>query len=271
MAEEVPSYGQLQEQVAKAANRGRVTRILELGTGTGVTARTVLAMHPRAHLVGIDESAEMLAAARRVLPAEVALRVARLEDPLPPGPFDLVVSALTVHHLDGARKAELFHRVANVLAPGGQFVLGDLIVPDDRRDAVTPIDGVYDKPSTLAEQLAWLRAAGFVATTAWLERDLAVLVGDLEDQERGDMHHAEEEIRALVSAETAAWNTRDASALAALFHPDTVWPWPPNPAAHDPMQWVIPSEGTTASVGRPPGRGSLTHTIWFITGGRRCV
>jgi ketosteroid isomerase-like protein len=54
------------------------------------------------------------------------------------------------------------------------------------------------------------------------------------------MNEAEERIRALVNAETAAWDARDANALAALFHPDTVWPWPPNAAAHDPMQWVIP-------------------------------
>ena len=43
----------------------------------------------------------------------------------------------------------------------------------------------------------------------------------------------EEEIRALVDAETAAWNARDANALVSLFHPDTVWPWPPDSAAHD--------------------------------------
>jgi ketosteroid isomerase-like protein len=51
---------------------------------------------------------------------------------------------------------------------------------------------------------------------------------------------AEEEIRALVDRETAAWNARDADTLVSLFHPDTVWPWPPNSAAHDPMQWVMP-------------------------------
>ena len=51
---------------------------------------------------------------------------------------------------------------------------------------------------------------------------------------------AEEEIRALVNAETAAWNARDANALVSLFHPDTVWPWPPDSTAHDPMQWVMP-------------------------------
>ena len=54
------------------------------------------------------------------------------------------------------------------------------------------------------------------------------------------MNEAEQEIRTLVDAETTAWTARDASALAALFHPDTVWPWPPNSTAHDPMQWVMP-------------------------------
>ena len=180
MAEEVPSYGRLQDEVAAAASRDRVARILDLGTGTGVTACRVLEVHPHARLVGVDESREMLAAAAQVLPAETDLRVARLEDPLPPGPFDLVVTALAVHHLDGPRKADLFHRVAGVLESGGRFVLGDLIVPDDPNDVVTPVDGIYDKPSTEAEQLAWLRAAGFTAITTWRERDLAVFSSELE-------------------------------------------------------------------------------------------
>ena len=53
----------------------------------------------------------------------------RIEDPLPEGPFDLVASALCVHHLDGAAKAELFGRVRDALAPDGLFVLGDVVVP----------------------------------------------------------------------------------------------------------------------------------------------
>lgn len=51
---------------------------------------------------------------------------------------------------------------------------------------------------------------------------------------------AEQQIRAMVDAETAAWNARDADALVSLFHPDTVWPWPPNADAHDPLTWVLP-------------------------------
>lgn len=179
MAEEVPGYEQLQEQVA-AATRGRpATRILDLGTGTGVTARRVLSAHPNAHLVGIDASARMLAVARETLPAGSDLMVSRLEDPLPAGPFDLVVSALAVHHLDGSGKQDLFRRLADVMAPGARLVLGDVVVPDDPADVVTPIDGDHDRPSTAAEQLIWLTEAGFTPAAFWLQGDLAVLTGDL--------------------------------------------------------------------------------------------
>jgi tRNA (cmo5U34)-methyltransferase len=136
----------------------------------------VLDLHPAAELIGIDESAEMLAAAAAHVPA-ADLRVHRLEEPLPEGPFDLIVSALAVHHLDGAGKAELFSRIAERLRPDGRFVLGDVVVPEDPADIVTPIDGVYDKPSTVAEQLEWLAAAGFSAQVVWQRQDLAVIVG----------------------------------------------------------------------------------------------
>jgi tRNA (cmo5U34)-methyltransferase len=178
MGEEVPAYHRLQDEVAEATRGGAVARILELGTGTGVTARRVLALHPQAEFVGIDASSRMLQVARDSLPPAVDLRVARIQAPLPEGPFDLVVSALAVHHLDAAGKEDLFRRVAKVLAPGGRLVLGDLIVPVDPADVVTPIDGVYDTPSSVSDQLIWMTRAGFSAKVAWLERDLAVLIGE---------------------------------------------------------------------------------------------
>jgi tRNA (cmo5U34)-methyltransferase len=166
---EIPAYERLQDELADAT-RGADGPILDLGTGTGVTAHRVKQLHPRAHVTGLDENAEMLA--RAELDATV---VARLEDPLPPGPFGLVTSALAVHHLDGPGKADLFARIARILQPGGVFVLGDLIVPEDPADVVTEIDGVYDRPSTLAEQLRWLADAGLTAETTWRQQDLAVI------------------------------------------------------------------------------------------------
>ncbi len=50
----------------------------------------------------------------------------------PPGPFELVASALCVHHLDGEEKQRLFERVRERLEAGGRFVLGDVVVPAPR-------------------------------------------------------------------------------------------------------------------------------------------
>ena len=179
MRSEVPAYDELQEAVAGATRPVSARRVLDLGTGTGETASRVLAVHDDAFLVGLDESDEMLTMARQTLPAaRVELKVSRLQDPLPSGPFEVVVSALAVHHLDGAAKAELFGRVHAVVSPGGRFVLGDVVIPDKPADAVTPVDGEYDRPDTVEDQLRWLGEAGFVATATWQCGDLAVMVAD---------------------------------------------------------------------------------------------
>jgi tRNA (cmo5U34)-methyltransferase len=172
---DVPHYDLLQDEIAAATADVAATRILELGVGTGETARRVLALHPGAKLVGIDSSEEMLAVAREALPGEGDLRVGRLEDPLPEGPFDLVVSALAVHHLDGAGKRDLFRRIAAVLERDGVLVLGDVVVPEQPEDAVTPLTPDFDRPDRLDDVLGWLRESGLDAETTWERRDLAVV------------------------------------------------------------------------------------------------
>jgi tRNA (cmo5U34)-methyltransferase len=169
MHEEIPLYDELQEQTAAATDGIEAQHILELGFGTGETTRRVLARHPGAHLLGIDGSSRMLAA----IEVEGAdFRRAELTDPLPDGPFDLVVSCLTVHHLDAAAKQDLFRRIAAV---GEWFVMSDVIVPEDPADAVAPMTPDYDWPDTLDDQLAWLREAGFEPEPTWVRGDLAVV------------------------------------------------------------------------------------------------
>jgi tRNA (cmo5U34)-methyltransferase len=173
METEVPDYETLQDRTAAAVGVAR--EILELGIGTGETARRVLERNPGARLIGIDESPPMLEQARVSLPAGVELRVGRLQDPLPAGPFDAVVSALAVHHLTPAEKRDLFASVASVLRPGGRFVLADVVVPERPEDAVTPIEAGYDLPDRLGDQVDWLREAGLEPEVAWAARDLAVV------------------------------------------------------------------------------------------------
>jgi tRNA (cmo5U34)-methyltransferase len=175
MRADIPVFDELQEETARATEGVAARDILELGVGTGMTAKRVLAVHPKAKLVGIDESEAMLAE------AEVAgdLRVSRLEDPLPDGPFDLVVSCLAIHHLDSDGKRDLFRRIAAVLKPGGRFVIADVVVPQRKEDAVTPTTPGFDRPDPLDAQLDWLRGAGFAPETTWTWKDLAVVRADL--------------------------------------------------------------------------------------------
>lgn len=53
------------------------------------------------------------------------------------------------------------------------------------------------------------------------------------------MVNVEEQIRAIVDRETRAWDDLDAEALVEIFHPDMVWPWPPDAGAHDPSRWIL--------------------------------
>lgn len=179
MAEEIPDYPRLQTEVAAAAAAGAPRAILDLGVGSGLTAQRVLEALPEAELLGIDASSEMLSAAEAHLDQKrTQLHLGHLEDPLPEGPFDLVMSTLAVHHLDGPGKADLFTRIATVLDSGGRFVLGDLVVPADPADVVTPIDWIDDTPSSLEDQLTWLAEAGLTTRVHWQHRDLAVVAAE---------------------------------------------------------------------------------------------
>jgi L-threonylcarbamoyladenylate synthase len=180
MRSEVPDYEQLQDIVGRVAAVG-ARRVLDLGTGTGETAARLLAGNPAASLVGVDESEAMLrAAAARLGSERVSLRVGRLQDPLPSGPFDVVASALCVHHLTSEEKRSLFARVREALAPGGRFVLADVVVALDPGERVIPLTEGYDRPDTLSQQLAWLAASAFSVSVEWTHRDLVVVVAEVD-------------------------------------------------------------------------------------------
>ena len=104
---------------------------LDYGAGTGLLA---LALAPRVRrILAVDASAGMLDVLRQKARAAVLLNVDVLRadfaaDPLPPGPFDLVASAMTLHHVSNVD--HLFRVFFSLLSPGGYIALADLDTED---------------------------------------------------------------------------------------------------------------------------------------------
>ena len=157
---EVPRFDELQE-AAVAAIPFAPERVLELGMGTGETTRHLLEAFPDAWVVGLDSSPEMVFHLREEYDD---VQLARMEDPLPDGPWDLVISVLSVHHLTDDEKRVLFRRVRE---HSRALVIGDVVKAEPQ---VTPIDPGIDFPDT-AEQLAdWCNGE-----VVWRADDLAVV------------------------------------------------------------------------------------------------
>src|SRR5690349_4675359 len=98
-------------------------RILEVGCGAGALAAELARRADRVDAV--DRSAEMIEAARRVVPGNVdCVQADILEHPLPEAAYDAVVSLTTLHHM---RLDQVLPRLAHTLRPGG--VLAVIALP----------------------------------------------------------------------------------------------------------------------------------------------
>ena len=104
---QVPRYDELQEQ-AIGAIPFPPERVLELGMGTGETTRRLIEAFPDAWVVGLDASPDMVFRARQTYDD---IQLARMEDPLPDGPWDLVIAVLSVGDLSDDDLQTLCRRV----------------------------------------------------------------------------------------------------------------------------------------------------------------
>lgn len=175
-------YGAVTEVIARSCPCP--PRVLDLGAGTGLLAAAVVARTGASRLCLLDGSAEMLGrAVVRLAAWKPELSVQPLAAELPGGPFDAVISALAIHHLDHGEKRDLFARVLAVLAPGGVFLNAEQVSGSSGRvqamfedvhldearargsseaEIARAVERMrLDRCATVAEQLCWLEEAGF--------------------------------------------------------------------------------------------------------------
>jgi len=130
--------------------------VLDVATGTGAVARELLAQKG-CNVVGLDQSTEMLAEARRRLPASVKLIEGRAEQlPFPDAAFDALTFTYLLRYVEDP--AATLRELARVVRPGGTIAGLEFAVP---RGAWRPLWELYVRVG--------LPAAGRVLKNGWAE------------------------------------------------------------------------------------------------------
>ncbi len=162
--------------------------ILDVGAGTGLLTAFLRTKHPRGRFTLIDLSGEMLRGAEKRFAAAEGIFLVAGDYTVSElgGPYDAVVSSLSIHHLPHRDKWDLYGRVYRSLKDGGIFINGDqFAAPDEETETMYQrewrrriessglergeIDAAYermklDRPATVDENLEALGRAGFIQT-----------------------------------------------------------------------------------------------------------
>ena len=130
--------------------------VLDVATGTGAVARELVAQKG-CTVVGIDQSPEMLAEARRRAPASVTLMEGRAEKlPFPDGTFDALTFTYLLRYVDDP--GATLHELVRVVRPGGTIAGLEFAVP---RGVWRPLWELYVRVG--------LPAAGRLLSPGWAE------------------------------------------------------------------------------------------------------
>lgn len=166
--------------------------ILDLGAGTGLLAQLISERFYNAQFTLCDISSGMLAEAKKRFSGtkiKVDYLIKDYAIDKIKGEYDLIVSALSIHHLTDLEKQLLFKKLHLNLKSNGLFINADQVLGDSKCIEQTYRDnwlkkvkenGVTDyalssalqrmredKMSPLKIQLSWLREAGFKEVNCW--------------------------------------------------------------------------------------------------------
>lgn len=120
-------YQGIQNKVVHLLNPKNGQEILDLGVGTGTTAKLILNIAD-CRLRGVDMSRKMLREAEKHLGKRVTYINMKFQRCyFKSGSFDAVISVLSLHHLTRKEKATILPKIHRWLKPGGKLILGEVI------------------------------------------------------------------------------------------------------------------------------------------------
>ncbi|MBD2243780.1 class I SAM-dependent methyltransferase [Nostoc sp. FACHB-888] len=173
-------------------NRQASLKVLDLGAGTGLYSGMVQSVFPNAEFTLLDLAFEMLEKAQlrfSKMGKFPRLLIGNYVEVDLGDSYDLVISALSIHHLPDYNKKLLYQKIYNILNPGGMFVNADQVLgkttdleklyrqhwlnsvlalgvsQEDLKTAQKRME--YDCMTPLDVQISWLEAAGFQNVDCW--------------------------------------------------------------------------------------------------------
>lgn len=166
-------------------------KILDIGAGTGLLSGLVAAAFPQASITLSDISSQMLSKAQERFGSNRNIDYLVLDFINAPivGNYDVVISALALHHTPQDQLKRVFQNIFGALQSGGYFINADQTLgttPENEekyaqawlngakakgctdRDIEVAIERMKaDKTATLQDQLNWLSEVGFVQVDCW--------------------------------------------------------------------------------------------------------
>ena len=181
----IPCYDDFYGVCVSAASVGvQNPAILDVGAGTGLLSAFLMKRYPEASYTLIDLSDKMLDIARERFSGNNNItHITADYTGYAFGTYDIIASALSIHHLTDTEKMAFYRKDFQALNNGGVFVNADQVkgetpyVEDMNKAAWRryiessglsreEIDAGYervklDKEAKLDEQIGWLKKAGF--------------------------------------------------------------------------------------------------------------
>jgi len=104
-------------------------RVLDIGAGTGLFTQFIHQQRSDLHFTLTDISTDMLAVAKERFAGLDNFEFGEYDFSAGPieGKYDLIVSALAIHHLEDEQKANLYQYVFDALNDGGVFINADQV------------------------------------------------------------------------------------------------------------------------------------------------